>query len=177
MPYLEFPVSAKTDPIEYRFTYEWLFRIMAEEGIHYVQLGTFSELHHLPNDFFITLRQLAEGYQISIASVFTAHRELGRFFRDAHPAWEGVARRNYERLIEVGALVGAQSVGSNPGAVVRDRLDFQDEGVQRGVRCMKELMGYAHKLAAPCLTIEPMSCLAEPPILPDGMHNPAHADQ
>lgn len=88
-----------------------------------------------------------------------------------------MARRNYERLIEVGALVGTQSVASNPGAVVRDRLDFKDEGMQRYVRHIKELMGYAHELAVPCLTIEPMSCLAEPPTLPDGMHNPAHADQ
>ncbi len=38
---------------------------MAEEGIHYVQLGTFSELHHLPNHFRVTLRQLAEEYQMS----------------------------------------------------------------------------------------------------------------
>ena len=32
---------------------------------------------------------------------------------------------------------------------------------------MKQLMGYAHTLGLPYLTIEPMSCLAEPPTTPD----------
>jgi ribulose-phosphate 3-epimerase len=146
---------------------------LAEEDIHHVQLGTFFELYQLPDTFFVDLRRLAEAYQIRISSVFTSHRELGGFFRDEHPAWEVVARRNYERLIEVGALVGARSVGSNPGAVMRDRMGFKGEGIRRYVRHMKELMGYAHEVGVSCLTIEPMSCLAEPPTLPNEIRDMA----
>ena len=87
--------------------------------------------------------------------------------RDEHPAWEKVARRNLERLIEVGALLGAQFVEFNMGAIVRDRLSFKEEGVRRYVHHMQELLGYAHRQGVPHLTLEPMSCLAEPPTLPD----------
>jgi ribulose-phosphate 3-epimerase len=45
------------------------------------------------------------------------------------------------------------------------------EGKPRGVDCylrhMKELMGYAHQRGIEWLTVEPMSCLAEPPTLPE----------
>jgi ribulose-phosphate 3-epimerase len=140
---------------------------MAEEDIHYVQLGTFFELYHLPDEYFADLRRLAEAYDVRIASMFTTHRELGGILRDEHPAWEGVARRNYERLIEVAALLGAQHVGSNMGALVRDRMGFKQEGMRRHVSHMKELLGYAYQQGVACLTMEPMSCLAEPPTLPD----------
>jgi sugar phosphate isomerase/epimerase len=167
MANLTLHVGVKTDPVEYRFSYGWLFRLMAEEGIFFAQLGTFFELYHLPDEYFASLRRLAEGYGVRITSLFTSHRELGGILRDEHPAWERVARRNYERLIEVGALLGAQSVGSNMGAIVRDRMGFKGEAMQRHARHMKELMGYAHQQGVPCLTLEPMSCLAEPPTLPD----------
>jgi ribulose-phosphate 3-epimerase len=167
MTNIKLHLGVKTDPIEYRFSFEWLFRLMADEGIRYAQLGSFFELYQLPDDFFINLRQQAEAYGVHIASLFTAHRELGGFFRHEHPAWEQVARRNFQRLVEVGTLLGAEMVGSNPGAVVRDQMDFKPEGLRRYIRHMKELMEYAHQVGVPCLTIEPMSCLAEPPTLPD----------
>jgi len=149
-----------------------LFRILAEEGIHQVQLGTFCELYHLPDEFFVNLRRQAEEYKVHISSVFTAHRELGGFLR-RETGWEAVSRRSYERLIEVGALVGAETVGGSVGAVMRDQMDFKEEGVRRYLRHMKELMGYAYQLGVPWLTIEPMSCLAEPPTLPDEIRNMA----
>ncbi len=166
MPELSLELGVKTDPIEYRYSFDWLFRLLAEEGIHHVQLGSFFELYQLPDDFFTDLKQLALKYKLSITSLFTAHRELGGFFRAEHPAWETVARRNYERLIEVGVLLGAESVGSNPGAVMRDQMQFKEEGLRRYCEQMKLLMGYAHQQGLSCLTIEPMSCLAEPPTLP-----------
>ena len=49
-----------------------------------------------------------------IASLFTSHRELGGILRDEHPAWASVVRRNSERFIQVGALLGADSVGTMP---------------------------------------------------------------
>jgi len=145
---------------------------MAEEGIQHAQLGTFFELYQLPDEFFVHLRRLAAHYQVSISSVFTAHRELGGFLRP-EAGWEGVARRSYERLIEVGALVGAQNVGGNPGAIIRDQMGFKVEGVRRYLKHMRELMKYAYRLGVPCLTIEPMSCLAEPPTLPDEIRDMA----
>ncbi len=103
---------------------------------------------------------------MTICSLFTAHRELGGFFR-TEPGFEAVARRNYERFIEVGSLLGADSVGSSPGAVLRDLMETKAQGTARYVRHMKELMRYAAERGLKWLTIEPMSCLAEPPTLPD----------
>jgi ribulose-phosphate 3-epimerase len=100
--------------------------------------------------------------------MFTAHRELGGFFRE-DPAWEAVARRNFERFIEVGALLGAASVGSNPGAVPRDLMGLKPAGSACYLRHMRELMHFAKDRGVEWLTVEPMSCLAEPPTLPDEM--------
>jgi sugar phosphate isomerase/epimerase len=169
---LRIRLGVNTDPIEYRYSYEWLFRLMAEEGVYQAQVGTFFELYHLEDDYFHRLRQTAEDAGIAIASMFTAHRELGGFFL-GDPAWEKVARRSYERLIEVGALLGAKHVGSNPGAVLRDRMDTKARGIACYLRHMKELMDYAGTLGVGCLTIEPMSCLAEPPTLPEEIRSMA----
>jgi ribulose-phosphate 3-epimerase len=158
-------LGVKTDPTEYRFSYPWLFRLLADEGVQFVQLGTFFEIYQLPDEYFHRLRREAEDQNVRIHSIFTAHRELGGFFND-EPGWEAVARRNFERLIEVGALLGVQSVGSNPGAVYRDRMDTKRRGIQCYLRHLKELAEFAHERGVPWLTIEPMSCLAEPPTVP-----------
>lgn len=163
---LKLNLGVKTDPIEYRYSFPWLFRLLAEEGIHLAQLGTWFELYQLPDEFFVNLRREAEDHGIQIASMFTAHRELGGFFR-REAGFEQVARRNFERLIEVGAILGATSVGSNPGAVLRDQMGTKADGVNCYIRHMKELMHFAHEKGVSWLTIEPMSCLAEPPTLPD----------
>ena len=172
-PDLQLSVGIKTDPIETRYSYEWLFSLLSEEGIRHVQIGTFFELYHLPDEFFIDLRRLAESYGLSLTSVFSAHRELGGFFRFDHPAWEGVARRAWERLIEVGALLGAESVGSSAGAVMRDQPGTKDAGIRRYLGHMKELMHVAHEHGLKALTIEPMSCQAEPPTLPEEVRSMA----
>lgn len=158
-------VGVKSDPIEYRYSWDWLFRVMAEENVHYLQLGSFFEIYQLPDEFFHELRRKAEAFGVQIASVFTAHRELGGFFR-GDPSWERVAVENFRRLIRVGALLGARSVGSNPGAVLRDQMDRKVDGVRCYVENMKKLMHYAHDCGVAVLAIEPMSCLAEPPTLP-----------
>jgi ribulose-phosphate 3-epimerase len=163
---LDLRLGVKTDPIEYRYSHPWLFKLMAEEGVKYVQLGTHFELYQLPDVFFQELRGQADAAGVVIDSTFTAHRELGGFFRE-EPGYEQVARRNFERYIQVGAILGAKSVGSNPGAVLRDRMDFKPRGIACYVKHMKELMHYAHERGVQWLTIEPMSCLAEPPALPD----------
>ena len=159
-------VGIKTDPIEYRYSYPWLFRLLAEEGITHLQIGTFFELYSLPEAFFRDLRCQAEDFGLSITSMFTAHRELGGFFRE-EPGWEQVARDSYERLIAAGALLGARSVGSNPGAVMRDGMARKEAGIQRYLGHMQDLMHLAAEKGISCLTMEPMSCLAEPPTLPE----------
>ncbi len=159
-------LGVKTDPIEYRYSFDWLFRILADEGIDRVQLGSFAEVYHLEDDYFRRLRDTAASHGMRFESLFTAHRELGGFFI-GDPAWERVARRNYERYIEVGALLGAARVGSNPGAVLRDRMAEKAERIACYVGHMKELLAYAHEKGIACLTIEPMSCLAEPPTTPE----------
>ncbi|WP_158265232.1 ribulose-phosphate 3-epimerase [Blastopirellula marina] len=163
---LTLQLGVKTDPIEYRYSFPWLFRLLAEEDVRLVQIGTWFEMYQLPDEFFLKLRQQAEDHGIQIASMFTAHRELGGFFRE-EPGFEKVARHNYERYIEIGALLGADSVGSNPGAILRDRMGIKSLGVECYLRHMRELMHYAKDKGLSWLTIEPMSCLAEPPTLPE----------
>lgn len=167
MPLQNLSLGVKTDPIEYRYSFEWLFRLMAEEGVFHAQLGSFTEMYSLPDAFFCDLRALAESYGIRFASVFTSHRELGGFFRYEHPAWERIARRNFERMIEIGVLLGADSVGGNPGSVMRDRPEAKEPGIRRYLEHLRELLHYAHACGLPAVTAEPMSCLAEPPTLPD----------
>lgn len=164
--HLTLQLGVKTDPIEYRFSYEWLFRLMAEEGVRHAQLGSFFEMTLLPDEFFHYLRKQAERYGIRISSVFTTHRELGGCFR-SEPGWEDVTQRTFCRFLEIGALVGAETVGGNAGAVLRDQMDRKDAGVERYLRFIKEMLVYAHRCDVPCVTIEPMSCLAEPPTLPE----------
>jgi ribulose-phosphate 3-epimerase len=170
---MKLSLGVKSDPVEYRYSFPWLFRLMADEGVTSLQLGSFFEVYHLPDEYFRKLRKQADDFGIRIDSLFTAHRELGGFFRE-DPEWTPVARRNYERFIEVGAILGARSVGSNPGAVPRDLMGLKTEGTQRYLAHMRELMHFAKDRGIECLTVEPMSCLAEPPTLPDeirGMGN------
>ena len=169
---LSLQLGVKTDPIEYRYSYEWLFRILADEGVKNVQIGTFFEIYQLPDEFFTRLRHQAESYGLILSSLFTAHRELGGFFMP-DPSSQKIARHNFSRLIEIGSLLGIPSVGSNPGAVLRDQMDSKPDGIRCYVEHMKELMAYAHDCGVATLTIEPMSCLAEPPTLPSEMRQMA----
>ena len=184
MPDLTLRLGFKSDPIENRYSYDWLFDLLAEEDVHELQLGSFFEMYLLPDDYFVELRAKAGARGIHISSMFTSMREFGGFFRD-EPGWEAIARRTHERMIEIGALLGARSVGGNPGAVMRDRMATKAPGLVRYVAHMKELMHFAHERGVPWLIMEPMSCLAEPPTLPDEVisladelvaHHEAHPD-
>jgi ribulose-phosphate 3-epimerase len=164
MTTLHVALGVKSDAILYRYSYPWLFRLMAEEGVQHLQLGTFFEMYQLPDSFFHRLRAQAADHGIAISSVFTAHRELGGYFQGDE--WVGVARRNHERLIEIAGMLGARSAGSNPGAVLRDRIGTKSLGLTTYVNQMQELMHYAHAQGVSELTVEPMSCEAEPPCSP-----------
>ena len=166
MKSLELSLGVKTDPIENRYSFDWLFRILADTEVRKVQLGTFFELYQLPDFFFHDLRKRASDCDVTITSVFTSHRELGGFFR-REPGFAETARKSYRRLIKIAAALGAKSAGSNPGAALRDRMDDKAAGVARYLENMKELAREAADAGIEWLTIEPMSCLAEPPCAPD----------
>lgn len=163
---MKIELGVKTDPIEYRYSFDWLFETLRLHSIRFVQLGSFFELYWVEDDYFHRLRETAETFGIRIKSCFTAHRELGGFLT-GDPFLEKAARNAYERFIHVASIVGADYMGSNPGAVYRDRI----EGKRHGTRCylnhMKELSAVAYEKGLKALTIEPMSCLAEPPSLPE----------
>ncbi len=167
---MKISLGLKTDCIETRYSFDWLFDLLVEEEIPYVQLGSFYELYWLEDSYFTDLRQKAESRGLKIKSVFTAHRELGGFYV-GDPRMERAARRGFERLIEVGALVGADYVGSNPGAVYRDHpAAAKGQGTACYLGHLKELSRKARALGLKGLTMEPMSCLAEPPTTPQEMH-------
>ena len=69
----------------------------------------------------------------------------------------------YERLIDVASFLGADYCGSNPGAVHRDQMGKKPDGIACYLKHMKELSFYAYAKGLKGLTIEPMSCAAEPP--------------
>lgn len=159
-------LGVKTDTIHTRYSYDWLFDLMAREGVRFVQLGAFLEIMNIDEAYFPELREKAEARGLRIKSVFTSYRELGGYFYN-HPLMEKVARRNHEQLIRAAAAVGADYCGTNPGAVYRDRPQDKDRGIATYLKHMKELQGFARELGLKALTIEPMSCLAEPPSTPE----------
>ena len=134
-------VGIKSDPIEYRYSFTWLFKLMRAESIRFLQLGSFFELYHLPDIFFLNLKREADEFDVTILSVFTSHRELGGFLHK-ETYFHKIARQNYERLIEVAALVGAESVGTNPGSLPRDELEIKENRIDFFIDQMKELMHY-----------------------------------
>ena len=159
-------LGIKTDPVEYRYSYEWLFDLLAELSIPYIQLGSFCEMYLLPDEYFIDLREQAKQRGLRIKSLFTSHRELGGFMT-GNKYLEKTARRCYERLIEIAGIIGVDFVGSSIGACYRDQMSYKQKGIDCYLKNMKELMHFAFGRGLTALTVEPMSCLAEPPTLPD----------
>ena len=158
-------LGIKSDPVEYRYSFEWLFELMDELDVRNLQLGSFFELYHLDDRYFVELKGSAEKRGVRIRSCFTAHRELGGFF-SGDPYLETVARECYERFIDVASILGAEYIGSNPGSVYRDQMAEKSAGIGRFVSHMRELTEYAFPRGIRALTIEPMSSLAEPPASP-----------
>ena len=159
-------LGIKSDPIQKRYSYEWLFNIMKRLGIKYLQLGGFLELPLLEDDFFYRLREKAGKKDIKIKNLFTAHREMSGFFNgDTH--MEKAARIIYEKFINAGALLGADYVGTSAGPVYLDMIDNKDRGIKCYFKHMKELMGLAKEKGLKGLTIETMSSSIEFPTFPE----------
>ncbi len=117
---MKLEIGIKADPIQYRYSYPWLFKLMDKLDVRNLQFGSFFEMYSLPDRYFQRIRSQAEDYGIAIRSCFTTHRELGGFFFEDDDMQQ-VAMKAYRRYIEIGVLLGADSVGSNPGSVLRDK--------------------------------------------------------
>lgn len=159
---MKLSLGVKSDPVEHRYTYDWLFDLMAENGAKYVQLGSFYEMYSLEPEWFLRLREKAEARGLRIKSMFTAYRELGGFLT-GDPSLARVAAENYRKILDIAGILGVDFAGSNMGAVYYDRRDYKAEGVRRCVESLKEMTHIAHEKGLRALTMEPMSCLAEPP--------------
>ena len=134
---MQIGVGIKSDPILYRYSYDWLFDLMGELGLRYLQLGSFPELYNLEDGFFLSLRERAAKRGVVIKSCFSSYRELGGFF-SGDRYLQQAARRSYERYIQIASLVGSDSVGSNPGSVYRDKLETKEQGIWKKENPMTE---------------------------------------
>lgn len=159
-------IGVKSDPIEYRYSFGWLFGLMREHSVGRLQLGSSFELFSVEKSYLHDLRRTADSFGVEIRSCFTSHRELGGFL-SGDRRLETVARENYERWIDVAVAVGARYCGSNPGSVYRDQLQAKGTGLACYQKHMHELVKIAHRKGLEALLIEPMSCSGEPPSYPD----------
>jgi ribulose-phosphate 3-epimerase len=159
-------LGVKSDPIENRYSFDWLFSLMRDHGAHRLQLGSSFPMWFAPDEYFTSLRRQAEKRGIRISSLFTSHRELGGF-GSGDPLLEDATRRVWRRIIHIAALVGARSAGSNAAIVLRDQPHLRDAGMRCFFENMKPLLREARSAGLKALTIEPMSSIYELPSTPD----------
>jgi len=159
-------LGVKSDPIENRYSLDWLFGVMADFHVSRLQLGSSFSTFTAEEDYFKRLRERAERKGITIASLFTSHRELGGF-ASGDPSLEAATRWGWQRLIRVAALLGAASAGSNAGILLRDQPELRETGLQCFLSNMKDLMRLARQEGLQAITIEPMSSVWEYPSTPE----------
>lgn len=158
-------VGLKSDPIESRYSFDWLFGLMREHGIQRLQYGSSMATLLADEEYFVTLRRTAERQGILITSLFTATREFGGF-ASGDARLQGATRRLWERLIRVASLLGAQSAGTNASLTFRDKPELKEEGIRLFLANARELMVVARKAGLQALITEPMSCTWEFPSTP-----------
>ena len=159
-------LGVKSDPIESRYSFEWLFDIMQGLGVHRLQMGTTYHTYSADDSYFRQLRTSAEKREIRISSLFSSRRELVGF-ATGDSALEAATRRGWERLIRVASLVGADTAGSNALVVMRDQPHLREPGIRCFIENMKGLLRTARAAGLSSLTIEPMSSVWEYPSTPD----------
>jgi len=162
---MNFHLGVKSDPIESRYSFEWLFDLMAGCRVHRLQMGSSSPVYFAGDEFFRGLRRTAEKKGIRITSMFSSHRDLG--FAHADPLLDDSTRRGWERMIHVASLVGAQSFGSNACLVMRDQPETREPGLRAFYEHMRALLAFARSKGLAALTVEPMSSLYELPSTPE----------
>ncbi len=159
-------LGVKSDPIESRYSFAWLFDLMRGMGVHRLQLGSSYPFYAADDEYFRCLRRDAERREVLIDSVFTSHREFGGF-SSGDRLLEEATRRGWERVIRIAALVGARSAGSNAGIVLRDQPALREPGVRCFFDNMRVLLRTAKSAGLSALTIEPMSSVWEYPSTPE----------
>jgi ribulose-phosphate 3-epimerase len=159
-------LGVKSDPIENRYSFDWLFGVMKDFRVDRLQMGSSFATFTADEDWFRRLRGAAEKKGIRIASVFTSHREMGGW-GSGDPSLEATARWGWERLIRVAALVGADSAGSSAGILMRDQPERRARGRECFFANMKDLMRFARQEGLRTITIEPMSSVWEYPSTPE----------
>ncbi|MGA2612982.1 MAG: hypothetical protein ABSG38_05975 [Spirochaetia bacterium] len=162
---MTFRLGVKSDPIEGRYSFDWLFGIMADFHVSRLQMGSSFTTFTADEGYFRKLREGAEKKGIRIASVFTSHRELGGY-ASGDASLEATARWGWERMVRVAALVGADSAGSNAGSLLRDQPELGERSREIFFRHTKDLMRLARREGLRAITIEPMSSLWEYPSTP-----------
>ena len=79
-----------SDPIEYRYSHAWLFDLLRDLGVSYVQFGSIPEMYLLEDGYFQDIRRQAERRGIQIRSCFASRRETrGLLRRQSLPRTSG----------------------------------------------------------------------------------------
>jgi hypothetical protein len=163
-------LGVKSDPIESRFSFDWLFGIMKNCGVDRLQYGSALVTLLADDEYFRGLRRRAEQSGIRISSLFSAAREFGGF-ASGDPHLAAATCRLWERLIHVASLLGASYAGTNASITMRDRPESRDEGISRFFREAPELMAIARGEGLAGVTTEPMSSIWEYPSTPDELRS------
>ena len=159
-------LGVKSDLIESRYSFDWLFGIMADCGVERLQVGCSISTYLTDDEYFRGVRRRAERRGIRITSVFSAIREFGGFA--SGDLWLATAtRRMWERLIRVASLLGAGMAGTNASITMRDRPESREEGIRRFRSEIRDLLALAKREGLEALTTEPMSSVWEYPSTPE----------
>lgn len=159
-------LGVKSDPIESRYSFDWLFDLVREHGIEHVQFGASISSYIADDEYFRGLRRKAEKRGLRISSVFSAIREFGGF-ASGDPVLKAATCGMWERLIRVASLLGADSAGTNASITLRDKPELREEGIGTFFANARSLMVTARKAGLKALTTEPMSCTWEFPSTPE----------
>jgi hypothetical protein len=159
-------LGIKSDPIEGRYTFDWLFGLMNDLGVDRLQYGSAVPALLADDGYFQGLRREAEKRGILIASLLTANREFGGF-ASGNPFLQAATLRLWERIIRVASLLGAKSAGTNASIAPRDRPDWKEPGILTFFVNVKRLMFRARAEGLEALTTEPMSSTWEFPATPE----------
>ena len=136
-------LGVKSDPIESRYSFDWLFDLMKGCGVHRLQMGTL--VPGLLRGGRSFPRTAALGGGTRDPDHQHVHIPPGARVRQRRSAARRCRRRGWERMIHVAALVGAECVGSNACVVLRDQpADPGARACGPSSQNMKELLGIAH---------------------------------
>jgi L-ribulose-5-phosphate 3-epimerase UlaE len=163
---MKYHIGIKSDPIQNRYSYDWLFCLMKSLDIKYLQLGGFLEMPLVDDGYYFDLVEKATHYGIRIKSVYATYRATAGFC-SKNRYLEEASRRIYEVYIHAGKILGADYVGANAGVVYQDHPENKKIGIQCYLSNMQNLMHLAKENGIKALTVEVMSSYSEPPSTPE----------